>query len=155
METKKIKGQSYIVYPNGVMVPAGLVNESPNKIRTPKDILPLLESEKFMKQETVIVFTLDGNNQVIKKHIVTIGLANQAHIHPRECFAPAFEDRAVSIFLAHNHPSGNVEPSEADLVATKRMAEAGKLLGIPLIDHIIVSQNGYNSLRDMRPDMFV
>lgn len=155
MKTKKISGQSYIVYPNGVMVPACLVNETPIKIRTPTDILPLLESEKYLKQETVILFTLDGNNQVIKKHVISLGLANSSSIHPRETFAPAIEDRAVSIFLAHNHPSGNLEPSEADLVATRRMVEVSKIMGIPILDHIIISQNGFISLRERYPSYFL
>lgn len=154
MKTRKIKNISYVEYENGVLVPACLVFESPRKIRTPKDILPLLEAEKFLKQETVILFTLDGNNQVIKKHVISLGLANQSPMHPRECFAPAIEDRAVSIFLAHNHPSGNTDPSEADLVATKRMVDVSKIMGIPLLDHIIISQNGFTSLRERHPFYF-
>lgn len=154
MKTKTIKGQKFIEYPNGVLVPAILVRDQPVKIRTPKDILPFLESEKFALQETVILFTLDGNNQIIKKHIVTIGTANQSQIHPREIFVLAITDRAVTIMLSHNHPSGNLLESEADLVATKRISESGKLLGIPLLDHVIISSNGFKSLRESHHHYF-
>jgi DNA repair protein RadC len=102
----------------------------------------------------VVVLTLDGNNQIIKKHTITVGLANQSHIHPRETFFPAIQDRAVSILVAHNHPSGNLEPSEADLVATKRLVEVSKTMGIPLLDHLIVSENGFLSLRERFPAYF-
>lgn len=154
MITRTIKSRKYVEYPNGVLVPADLVQEKGAKINTPKNIMPFLEAEKYLKQETVILFTLDGNNQIIKKHIISLGLANQSHVHPREVFAPAIADRAVSIFLAHNHPSGNLEQSEADLVATKRIIEVSKTMGIPLLDHIIVSSQGFRSLREWFPHYF-
>jgi DNA repair protein RadC len=76
-------------------------------------------------------------------------------VHPRETFACALEDRAVSILAAHNHPSGSLDPSAEDLVATRRLAEAGRLLGIPLLDHLIVTTDGYTSLRERFPDYFM
>ncbi len=124
------------------------------KIRTPKDALPLLGALRMGLQESVVVLTLDGNNQIIKLHAITLGLANQSQIHPRETFFPAIQDRAVSILVAHNHPSGNLEPSEADLVATRRLVEVSKTMGIPLLDHLIVSENGFLSLRERFPAYF-
>jgi DNA repair protein RadC len=124
------------------------------KIRTPKDAMPLLGSLRVAAQESVLVLTLDGNNQVIKVHAITRGLANQSHIHPRETFHPAIQDRAVSILVAHNHPSGNLEPSESDLIATRRLVEVSKTLGIPLLDHMIVSEGGFLSLREKYPGYF-
>lgn len=124
------------------------------KIRTPKDALPLLGALRTGLQESVVVLTLDGNNQIIKLHAITLGLANQSQIHPRETFFPAIQDRAVSILVAHNHPSGNLEPSEADLVATRRLVEVSKTMGIPLLDHLIVSENGFLSLRERFPGYF-
>jgi DNA repair protein RadC len=125
------------------------------KIRTPKDALPSLAALRTGAQECVVVLTLDGNNQIINRHCITVGLANQSHIHPRETFFPAIQDRAVSILIAHNHPSGNLEPSEADLVATRRLVEVSKTMGIPLLDHLIVSENGFVSLREKYPGYFV
>lgn len=124
------------------------------KIRTPKDAMPLLGGLRSAAQESVVVLTLDGNNQVIKVHPITRGLANQSQIHPRETFYPAIQDRAVSILVAHNHPSGNLEPSESDLIATRRLVEVSKTLGIPLLDHMIVSEGGFLSIRERFPAYF-
>ena len=124
------------------------------KVKTPKDALPLLGSLRSAAQECVMVLTLDGNNQVIKAHAITRGLANQSQIHPRETFYPAIQDRAVSILVAHNHPSGNLEPSEADLIATRRLVEVSKTLGIPVLDHLIVAEGGFLSIRERYPAYF-
>jgi DNA repair protein RadC len=124
------------------------------KIRTPKDALPLLGELRTAKQESVVVITLDGNNQVIKTHPITRGLANQSQIHPRETFYPAIQDRAVSLLVAHNHPSGNFEPSESDLIATRRLVEVSRTLGIPILDHVIVSEGGFLSIRERYPAYF-
>jgi DNA repair protein RadC len=124
------------------------------KIRTPKDAMPMLGNLRKAAQESVVVLTLDGNNQVIKAHTITRGLANQSQIHPRETFHPAIQDRAVSILVAHNHPSGNLEPSESDLIATRRLVEVSKTLGIPVLDHMIVSEGGFLSIRERYPAYF-
>lgn len=124
------------------------------RIRTPKDALPMLAFLRASAQENFVVITLDGNNQVIKLHPVTVGLANQSQIHPRETFHPAVADRAVSILIAHNHPSGNLEPSESDLAATRRLVEVSRTLGIPILDHLIVTDAGFLSLRERFPACF-
>lgn len=123
-------------------------------IRRPTDALLCLGSLRGRRQECFAVLTLDGNHQVIRAHEITVGLANQSQVHPRETYACALEDRAVSILAAHNHPSGSLDPSAEDLVATRRLAEAGRLLGIPLLDHLIVTDDGYASLRERYPDCF-
>jgi DNA repair protein RadC len=125
------------------------------RIRKPSDALPYLGGLREKKQECFLVLTLDGSHQVIKAHEITVGLANQSQVHPRETFACALEDRAVGIMAAHNHPSGSLDPSAEDLVATRRLAEAGRLMGIPLLDHLIVTQVGFTSLRERFPDYFV
>jgi DNA repair protein RadC len=114
----------------------------------------MLGALRSAPQECVVVLTLDGNNQVIKSHTITRGLANQSQIHPRETFYPAIHDRAVSILVAHNHPSGNLEPSEADLIATRRLVEVSKTLGIPVLDHLIVAEGGFLSIREKYPAYF-
>lgn len=155
MKKKTIKGIAYIEYPNGVMVPASYVQDAPIKVRTPSDILPLLSPDMTERQERFIVITLDGSHNVIKKHVVTIGLANQSQIHPRETFFPAVQDQAVSIIVAHNHPSGNLEPSDSDLAATRRLVDASKTMGIPVLDHLIVIPSGsFRSLREFSPQLF-
>ena len=100
---------------------------------------------KDKRQECLAMITLDGARRLIKKHTVTVGLLTSSPVHPREVFAPAVEDRAASIIIAHNHPSGSLEISAQDREVTRRIKEAGELMGIKLDDHIIVSAEGFVS----------
>jgi len=124
------------------------------RIRRAADALPYLASLRGRRQECFVVITLDGNHQIIRAHEITVGLANQSQVHPRETFACALEDRAVGIMAAHNHPSGSLDPSAEDLAITRRLAEAGRMLGIPLLDHLIVTTEGFTSMRERFPDSF-
>src|SRR5690606_3038801 len=124
------------------------------RVRKASDALPHLATLRARRQECFVVLTLDGSHQVSRAHEVTIGLANQSQVHPRETFACALEDRAVGIMIAHNHPSGSLDPSPDDLAVTRRLAEAGRMLGIPLLDHLIVASAGFTSLRERYPDCF-
>ena len=90
--------------------------------------------------------TLDGANRLIAKRIVTIGTLTASLVHPREVFADAITDRAASIIVAHNHPSGNLQPSQADRDVTDRLREAGELLGVTLLDHVIVTKDGFRAI---------
>ncbi len=125
------------------------------QIKTPLDALPALCHLKYSAQEEFVVLTLDGAHQLIRMHIVTKGLVNQSQIHPRETFYPAIQDNAVSIMVAHNHPSGNMQASESDLEATRRLVAAGETMGIGLLDHLIITRNGYLSIREKHPRCFV
>ncbi len=109
-------------------------------------VLPLLADICDKQQEHFVVLTLDGSNRLIKKRTITIGTLTASLVHPREVFAPAIEDRAAGIIVAHNHPSGNLEPSSADREVTDRLKDAGDLLGINLLDHIIVTKDDYRSI---------
>jgi len=102
-----------------------------------------LADTRDRKQEYFVCLTLDGANRLIAKRIITIGTLNSSLVHPREVFADAITDRAASIIVAHNHPSGTMQPSDADIEITKRLKETGKLLGINLIDHIIVTKSSF------------
>jgi DNA repair protein RadC len=113
------------------------------RIVNEEDVLPLLEDIRHRKQEHFMVITLDGANRVIERRVVTVGTINASLVHPREVFADAITDRAASIVVAHNHPGGTLEPSAADLEVTRRLRDAGKLLGIQLFDHIIVTAGAY------------
>jgi DNA repair protein RadC len=115
------------------------------KINAPSDIYSWLLPYCDKKQEHFIVFTINGGNEILTRRVVTVGLLNSSQIHPREVFADAIVDRAASIVLAHNHPSGNIEPSPEDLNVTKKLKSAGEILGISVIDHIIFSENGFIS----------
>lgn len=119
------------------------------KITTPQDIYNELQEYKNKQQEYFITITLDGANHIIETRVVSIGTLNRSLIHPREVFADAITDRAASIIIAHNHPSGLLEVSHEDKLITKRLKESAKLLGIELLDHLIISKNGYFSMKEM------
>ena len=118
------------------------------KIRHAEDIVKLVEELKNKKQEYFLTFTLDGANNLIQKRTVFIGTLNQSLVHPREVFADAITDRAAGIIFVHNHPSGNVEPSKEDISITKKLIEAGKIIGINVIDHVIVGKSEFYSFKE-------
>jgi DNA repair protein RadC len=108
-------------------------------INSPKDVFAQCREFKGIAKELFKVFLLDSNNAVIASEIVSVGTLNMSVIHPREIFKLAILKSANSIILAHNHPSGSIEPSREDIEVTKRIREAGELLGIKVLDHVIVS----------------
>ena len=115
-------------------------------IDNPEKVAAQLTDIRDKKQEYFVCITLDGANRLIAKRIITIGTLTSSLVHPREVFADAITDRAASIIVAHNHPSGNLQASDADRAVTERLQEAGELVGIKLIDHIIVTQKSYASI---------
>jgi len=129
-----------------------LVKENATQISTPGDVLePILEkleSIKFEDKECFVCITLNGSHKIIGVYVASQGLVNRTLVHPREVFRPAIADNAVAIIIAHNHPSGSLEPSIEDRDVTKRMKQAGDILGIKVLDHIIVAPCvvGYFSL---------
>jgi len=121
-------------------------NEYPIVIENAQDVFRECRELKQGKQEHLIALYLDSLNHLIRKQTITIGTVNASIIHPREIFAPAMELRANSVILVHNHPAGDLVPSDKDLEITKKIVAGGKLLDIPVIDHIIISKNGFLSL---------
>jgi len=115
------------------------------KIKTPLDVLPLIRHYGDRKQEHFLCISLNGANEVITHRVVSIGLVNQTQVHPREVFADPITDRASAVIIAHNHPSGDITPSDADKKVTRRLQEAGNTLGIKVLDHIIFSPKGHYS----------
>ena len=107
-----------------------------------------LQEYHHLDREHFIAITLDGSSRVINTHIISIGTLNQSLVHPREVFYPAIKDKAAAIIIAHNHPSGQLFPSRADKQVTTRLKDAGKLIGIEIIDHIILTPDGYYSFQD-------
>lgn len=115
------------------------------KIVTPADILPLIRHFSDRKQEHFLAVTVNGANEVLNIRVVSIGLIDRSPVHPREVFADAVAERASGIIVAHNHPAGSLDPSPADIEATKQLKEAGRFVGIELLDHIIFNRDGYFS----------
>lgn len=118
------------------------------RIRQPSDAVPLLQHYADRRQEHFISVSLNGAHEVHAVRIVSVGLVNRTLVHPREVFAEALKDRAAAIIVAHNHPSGNVQPSSEDRAVTETLMEAGDILGIRLLDHIIFSPREYYSFRE-------
>jgi DNA repair protein RadC len=115
-------------------------------ISSAKDAVAQLQELRTARKEHFVVLYLNARNQLVLKETISIGTLNANLVHPREVFKPAIDHLASSIIAAHNHPSGGSEPSNADLEMTKRLKEAGKLLGIELIDHIIITYKDFKSI---------
>ncbi|MFZ1249724.1 MAG: DNA repair protein RadC [Candidatus Saccharimonadales bacterium] len=112
-------------------------------IDTPEKAVAQLSDIRDKKQEYFVCLTLDGANRLLAKRIITIGTLTASLVHPREVFADAITDRAASIIVAHNHPSGSLEPSQADTAVTRRLQAAASMLGIDFTSHIIVTTSSY------------
>jgi len=118
------------------------------KIDMPSDIVKLFSRYAKKRQEHFLCATLNNAHEVIKTHVVTIGLVNRTIVHPREIFYHAIKDYAVAIVVAHNHPTGSLVPSSEDKEITERLCHAGELLGIHVLDHLILAGDGdYFSFR--------
>ena len=114
---------------------------------TGDDILARLEDLRTKKQEHFVCLSLDGGQRLIAQRTITIGTLDSVLAHPREVFADAVADRAASVIVAHNHPSGDTTPSAQDISLTQQLASSGQLLGIPLADHIILTKTDNFSFR--------
>lgn len=118
-------------------------------IKSPKDIFPFLKERIInFHKENFMVASLDSRNKIISINTVSIGTLNSSLIHPRETFEVAIKNHAAAIIICHNHPSGELKPSEDDLVVTQNLVKAGKLLGIDVSDHLIITKDGYFSFKE-------
>lgn len=115
------------------------------RINIPSDLLPLIQHYVDRKQEHFLCASINGANEIMNIRVVSIGLVDKSQVHPREVFADPLADRASAVILAHNHPVGPLKPSEADIETTKRLRQAGEIMGINVLDHIIFNQSGYFS----------
>jgi DNA repair protein RadC len=118
------------------------------KIAVAQDVFPLVADIAGKQQEYFVCISLNGANEVINKRVVTIGLLDKSPVHPREVFADVIADRAASVIFAHNHPSGDMQPSENDLRIHEQLAEAAKILGLRILDHVIVTRKSYFSFQE-------
>ncbi|WP_018658618.1 RadC family protein [Allofustis seminis] len=108
----------------------------------------LIQKMRDLQQEHVVALYLNTKNEIIKKETIFIGSINSSVAHPREIFKGAIRCSAARIIIAHNHPSGNPQPSQTDLDFTKKLAQAGKLIGIELLDHFVIGESRYISLKE-------
>lgn len=118
-------------------------------IHSPNDVANfVMEDMKYLKQEHFVVLLLDTKNHVMAKETISIGTLNSSLVHPREVFKPAIKKSVSAIILIHNHPSGDPTPSREDIEVTKRLIKAGEILGIDVLDHLVIGENRYFSLKD-------
>lgn len=119
------------------------------QISSPEDVFRIVN--KYLDgvdREHLVLLTLDTKNKVTSINTVSIGSINTSIVHPREVFKTAILSNASSVILSHNHPSGNVKPSKEDIDITKRIKECGRILGIELLDHVIIGDDKYSSLKE-------
>ena len=113
-------------------------------INSTEDIVKECSNLKDLKKESFVLLCLDGRNRLLRKETVSIGTLNASLVHPREVFKPAIEMSAASVIIVHNHPSGDPEPSREDIKVSNQIVEAGEILGIPVVDHVIIGDRAYS-----------
>ncbi len=113
----------------------------------PEDVVPWLAEWRGARREHFVGFYLNARHQLLARTMISVGSLSASIVHPREVFVPAVAGSAAGVIVAHNHPSGDPEPSPEDLAVTRRLREAGDLLGIELLDHLVVAERGYVSLK--------
>ena len=123
--------------------------EEPVVIRTPRDVADyMMEEMRYLTQEHFVVLFLNTKNHVIGHETIFIGSLNASIVHPREVFQAALRRNCASIICLHNHPSGDPHPSPEDVEVTRRLVEAGKILGIDVLDHVIIGDRRYASMKE-------
>ncbi len=115
-------------------------------IRTAENVFEYTKNMRELPKEHLRGIYLNSHYKVIHDEVISIGTIDANIIHPREVFRPALEYNAAAVILVHNHPSGNLTPSDDDILITRQLLEASKMLGIDLIDHVIISENGFESI---------
>ncbi len=138
---------------NPALVQLPLVRDTlGNKVRTPLDVHGVCRDLERCAQEAFHTLLLDSRNRLINRVMVTLGLADAALVHPREVFRTAIENTASAMVLVHNHPSGDPTPSAEDLRITRQLIEAGRIIDIKVIDHVIIGRasNGRPTFLSMR-----
>ena len=124
--------------------------DSASLVRGPETIFDLTRDIRATNREHFVGFYLNSRNQVLRREIISIGSLNASIVHPREVYQPAIAVSAASLIIAHNHPSGDPTPSEEDLAITRRLIEAGRILGIEMLDHVVVARDAYTSFKERK-----
>jgi DNA repair protein RadC len=118
-------------------------------IHSPQDVASLLMTEmRYLDREVFRILLLNTKNHVLSNCLVSIGSVNSSLVHPREVFKPAIKNSASAVILCHNHPSGDCTESAEDISITKRLTEAGKIIGIQILDHVIIGDGVFVSLKE-------
>lgn len=115
------------------------------KIKNAIDLIPFVKHYSLFSQEHFLCVTLSGSGEIINIHVISVGTVNYTIVHPREIFSVAVKENASSLIICHNHPSGNCTPSDEDIKTTQRLLKSSDIIGIPILDHLIISQTNYFS----------
>jgi DNA repair protein RadC len=118
-------------------------------VNGPRDVFEATADLRFHRREHFVGLYLDTRNKVTARETISVGSLNASIVHPREVFEPALRHGAAHLVVVHNHPSGETDPSEDDLRITRRLQEAGEILGLELLDHVIVGRKGFTSLKEL------
>ena len=124
------------------------LKDGSKKIQLPEDIASIASDLKLLDREQLRVYFLDARRNLIGWEVISIGTLTASLAHPREIFKGACLSNSSGIILVHNHPSGECSPSDEDCKLTKRISEAGRIMGIELLDHIVIAENGFYSLKN-------
>ena len=116
-------------------------------IRTARDVYEYLVDMRTLPKEYLRALFLNAHNRVIRDEVISIGTVNSNIVHPREVFRSGIESNAVAVIIAHNHPSGEAVPSTEDIQITQQLIQAGKILGIRVLDHVIITKEGFASVK--------
>lgn len=154
MNKTKLKKQLSYMIPQIKLVMIREEFEGTKPIRTPADITKYVEPLRHLPEENFVAFHLDAKNNIIGYQVVSQGTLTASLVHPREVFKSAFLSNANSIIVAHNHPAGSLTASVEDIETTRQLLRAGRLLAVPVVDHIIVSFKGECSIREMHPKIW-
>lgn len=154
MNTRTLKKHLRYIVPQMKLALIKEPGGKPLPISTPDDLEKFVEPLKHYSEEHFVAFHLDAKHQVIGYHIVSHGTVTASLVHPREVFKAALLANSNALIVAHNHPTGILKPSTEDLDVTKILIQAGQLLGVQLVDHIIVGSGGLNSLRETCPHLW-
>jgi len=123
-------------------------------IENAKDVFAQVSDLANKRQEHLVTLYLNARNELIRKETITIGTIDANLISPREIFSRALSEPVTFVILVHNHPSGDATPSMEDIEITKKLVKAGKIMDIIVFDHVIISESGYTSLRQVKPKIF-
>lgn len=120
-------------------------SKTPEMVVTPEKVFELCADIRDSRREHFVAFYLNSRNSLIAREVISVGTLDASLVHPREVFEPALRHNSAGVIVAHNHPSGNCDPSDDDVLITKRLRQAGELMGVELFDHVIISNKTWKS----------
>lgn len=154
MSTRQLKRNLKYLIPEFKLALIREGKQEPLQIQCPQDVDRFIEPLKHASEEKFLALHMSSQHTVIGFHVVSHGTLTSSLVHPREVFKAALLSNANCLIVAHNHPGGSLVPSSEDIETTEKLVAVGKMIGVPVIDHIIVAAKGITSLRENHPELF-